>query len=157
MTTEEYFISVFCKENWHGRKYYPWLREMLNRADPVFRKVTYHRITGIKETEWRRVNCTTEMVLVLSQIIYWNSPDAAGGSRLRVEKEGEIWLAKSATEWAEECGITVQSARDALMRLEVFGLIRLSILHFRGHPTKHIILDKDTLARMVYAYRQPPT
>jgi len=157
MNSEEYVINVFAAENWHGRKYFPWLREMLDRQEPVWHEVAryYKDKPKEKEKEWRIIRCTTEMVLVLSQIIYWNLPDAAGQTRLRVIKEGETWLAKSATEWAQECGITVRSAREAVSRLELFGLIRLNTLHFRGHPTNHIILDIDALARMVYAYRNP--
>jgi hypothetical protein len=153
MTVEDSFVSVFAYEGRHARKYFPWLREMLDRLEPVWHEVTHYHKGKPRETEWRIVRCTTDMVLVLSQIIYWNLPDAAGESRLRVEKEGEIWLAKSATEWAKECGIPIHAARDAIDRLELFGVIRVSTLHFRGHPTKHVILNKDLLMEMVGAYR----
>lgn len=145
MSISEALIRFFGSDGSSGRKYYPWLRTAIDEMEPAYRTETYYRITGDKIQGRVRITCTTEMVLVLSQIIYWNLPSAEGMSRLRVERDGEVWLAKSSREWASECGIPFQAAKDAVKRLELLGLIRLSIRHFRGHPTKHIILNVEAL------------
>ena len=44
--------------------------------------------------------------LMLSQIIYWHLPSSEGKTRLRIVRDGYFWLAKSHTEWWDECRLT---------------------------------------------------
>ena len=51
--------------------------------------------------------------LVLSQIVYWHLPNREGKARLRVEREGDLWLAKARAEWWDECRISPKQADRA--------------------------------------------
>jgi hypothetical protein len=81
--------------------------------------------------------------LMLSQIIYWHLPNDEGRSRLRVFKDGYWWLAKSHTEWWDECRLTVDQARRAVKILQEKNLIVTALKQFNGAPTVHIRLDQE--------------
>lgn len=81
--------------------------------------------------------------LLLSQIIYWHLPDKYGNSKLRVERDGYLWLAKSAKDWWSEIRLTEYQARRALSVLEKKGLIVTEVHKFNGVPTKHIRISDD--------------
>jgi flagellar motor protein MotB len=81
--------------------------------------------------------------LMLSQIIYWHLPNSEGRTRLRVIKDGHLWLAKSHTEWWEECRLTVDQARRALKILQDKSLVVTALKRFNGAPTVHIRMDQE--------------
>jgi hypothetical protein len=81
--------------------------------------------------------------LMLSQIIYWHLPDHTGASKLRVEREGYLWLVKRRTDWWEECRISPKQADRALAQLEQLRLVETTLAKFDGAPMKHIRLVPD--------------
>ena len=82
--------------------------------------------------------------LVLSQIVYWHLPNREGKARLRVEREGELWLAKARAEWWDECRISPKQADRALDVLQARGLIEVRLFKFGPAPTKHIRIRRDS-------------
>ncbi len=85
--------------------------------------------------------------VVLSQIVYWHLPSRAGKPRLQVEREGELWLAKSRSDWWEECRISPKQADRALEVLEERGLIEVKLFKFGAAPTKHIRILHESFLR----------
>lgn len=81
--------------------------------------------------------------LLLSQIRYWFTPDRNGKTKLRVHKDGKLWLAKSDKDWYEECRITEKQARRARGILEDLGLITTRVYRFNNVPTTHILLNTE--------------
>lgn len=44
--------------------------------------------------------------MLLSQMVYWSSPNEKGKIRLRVEHDGHLWVSKSRREWYDELRLT---------------------------------------------------
>src|SRR5882724_4269271 len=78
--------------------------------------------------------------LMLSQIVYWYSPDRHGNSKLRVFKYGQWWLAKSHRDWEEELGITQKQTSRCLQVLRHHGLITTRVCKFSNQTVTHIHL-----------------
>lgn len=91
------------------------------------------------------VDMTGDLVtgLLLSQIVYWHLPDSRQKTRLRVEKDGHLWLVKARHEWWEECRLTPRQVDRALRNLQKLGLIVTRRFRFNGAPTLHIRLDRE--------------
>ena len=81
--------------------------------------------------------------VMLSQIIYWNLPDKAGKTKLRVQKDGEFWLAKTNKDWYDEIAMTEQVAGRARRRLAKLGFIESRVYRFDGLATSHIRIKWD--------------
>jgi hypothetical protein len=81
--------------------------------------------------------------LVLSQIVYWHLPNREGKARLRVEREGELWLAKARADWWDECRISPKQADRALNALKAQGLIEVKLFKFGSAPTKHVRILRE--------------
>ena len=79
--------------------------------------------------------------VLLSQLVYWHSPDDKGRSRLRVHKDGHWWVAKKREDWWDECRLTPKQFDRAAQVLEKLGLIVLKTFRFNGSPTKHIRIN----------------
>ena len=86
------------------------------------------------------VDMTGDLIagLLLSQILYWNLPDDAGKTRLRVERDGKLWLVKSHDDWWSEIRISPKQAKRALALLEDLGLIAREYHRFNGLRMTHI-------------------
>lgn len=78
--------------------------------------------------------------LVLSQIIYWHLPDKYGQTKLRVNRDGELWVAKARSEWWDEIRIGPRQFDRAIHILEGLGLVASSLHRFNGKPTIHVRL-----------------
>lgn len=61
--------------------------------------------------------------VLLSQIIYWCLPDQEGKHKMRVQKEGQFWIAKNRDEWYSKTRLTPERTDRALAVLEKAGLI----------------------------------
>jgi hypothetical protein len=85
--------------------------------------------------------------VLLSQILYWHLPTTNGSDKLRVEHDGELWLAKGRAEWWDECCITPKQFDRASEQLEARGLIAMTVKRFNGNPTKHIRICWDNFLR----------
>ncbi|MBI4321874.1 MAG: hypothetical protein HY675_25550 [Chloroflexi bacterium] len=81
--------------------------------------------------------------VVLSQIVYYYLPGRDGGSKLRVEREGHLWLAKRRTDWWDECRVTAKQADRAILLLEKMGLVETRLWKFDGAPVTHVRLMTD--------------
>lgn len=76
--------------------------------------------------------------ILCSQIHYWYSSAKNGNSKLRVQKNGKFWIAKSRLEWSEETGLTDSQVKRGLNVLEREGVIEKIVKPFNGAPTAHI-------------------
>lgn len=76
--------------------------------------------------------------LLMSQIHYWYMPSKdTGKSKLKVLKLGKWWLAKSATDWWDECRLTKKQVFAAVNLLSDKGLISYEVFRFNNQPTRH--------------------
>lgn len=87
--------------------------------------------------------------LLLGQIVYWNLPNENGKSKLRVYKEGEMWLAKGREDWWEEIRITPKQFDRALNILKEKGFVTVKKFRFNGSPMLHIKLEVEQVTESV--------
>jgi hypothetical protein len=92
--------------------------------------------------------------ILLSQIIYWYLPDQEGKTKLRVEKDGQLWLVKGREDWWEECRISPKQFDRAIAILQKKGLVEKKIFKFNGNPTTHIRLNFDVLIQYLSVFTQ---
>jgi hypothetical protein len=93
------------------------------------------------------VDMTGDLIagLMLSQIVYWHLPSKHNGkSKLRIVRDGKMWLAKRREDWWDEIRISPAQADRALKILEECGLVETALFRFGGSPTKHIHLNTET-------------
>lgn len=64
-------------------------------------------------------------------------------SKLRVRREGKLWLAKDNAGWLEECGLTRQMLRTAEAKLITMGLLEKKVWKFSATPTGHYHLSLE--------------
>lgn len=97
------------------------------------------------------VDITGDLItgLILSQIMYWYTPDSEGKTKLRVKKKGELWLAKSRTDWYKELRVSPKLADKAIKRLLELGLIEKKLFKFCGTPTVHIRINTDEINKKI--------
>lgn len=87
--------------------------------------------------------------ILLSQIIYWNLPNDKGQTKLKVEKDGKLWLAKSRQEWWEEIRISPKQFDNAIKKLECKNIVETKLFKFNGAPTKHISLNEKVILQLI--------
>jgi hypothetical protein len=87
--------------------------------------------------------------LLLSQIVYWNLPGKDGRSKLRVQKENKLWLARKHSEWHTEIRMSEDQVRRALKVLQALQLVEVKLFKFDGAPTNHICLNRNVLAHAI--------
>lgn len=106
----------------------------------------------LKAMEQQRVNfemtyvdMTGDLIsgLLLSQIVYWFTPDKNGKSKLRVTYKGKKALAKSRNEWFEEIRITEKQYDKAIKRLEELKIVEVVNSMFNAKRTPFIMLNDD--------------
>jgi hypothetical protein len=73
----------------------------------------------------------------LSQLIYWHLPTKQG-VKLRVQRDGAMWIAKSLDEWWGECRVTRKQAMRCINDLEERGLIEKRNWRFNGLRMMHL-------------------
>lgn len=76
--------------------------------------------------------------ILLSQLNYWYKPDKLGKPKLKVMKNGMFWLAKSAPDFEQECGLSKKRVCTAIKILIDAGIIEVEVFKFNGTPTRHI-------------------
>lgn len=79
--------------------------------------------------------------ILLGQIVYWNLPNENGHSKLKVMKDGEMWLAKGRSDWWDEIRISPKQFDRALKILQEKGFVESKRFKFNGAPTVHIKLN----------------
>lgn len=75
---------------------------------------------------------------LLGQILYWFEPDKKGNTKLRVVKDGLLWLVKERSDWHDEIRITAKQYDRAAKILESKNLIIRKRYKFNGQPLIHI-------------------
>ena len=86
--------------------------------------------------------------VLLSQVVFWFLPSQQG-SKLRVEHDGALWLAKGRADWWDECRLTPKQYDRAITVLRNAGLVETRLFKFAGVPTVHIWLDVSALMERV--------
>src|SRR5690625_1801093 len=83
--------------------------------------------------------------VLLSQIVYWHLPSKeTGKTKLRVKKDGHLWIAKGRSDWWDEIRITGKQFDRASNILVKKGLIEKKTFKFNGSPTIHTRLIWET-------------
>jgi hypothetical protein len=85
--------------------------------------------------------------IMLSQIVYWHLPSRDGRTRLRVKRDGHLWLAKGRADWWAECRVSPKQADRALALLAEQGLVEVRLFRFAGAPTKHVRIVPEAFLR----------
>lgn len=85
---------------------------------------------------------------LLSQIVYWFKPGKSGKTKLRVRREGCLWLAKRRQDWAVECGLSPRRYDTAVSKLISAGVVKKEVWRFAGSPTVHLHLVKARLSHL---------
>ncbi|MBA4544612.1 hypothetical protein H1164_17430 [Thermoactinomyces daqus] len=91
---------------------------------------------------------------LLSQIIYWFTPDQNGRRKVKVFKDGQYWIAKSQDDWFDEIRITAKQYRTAIKKLEDRNLIIKKIFKFDGSPTTHIRPNYPVLRQEIEKWKK---
>lgn len=113
-----------------------WLASELTQLDVISVKRIYIDINGGNVFDG----------LMFSQIMYWHGLNKETKKpRMTIEREGELWLAKSYDDWMEECRINKHTARQCIDRIAERGLIIKRLWKFDGTPTVHIRIDWNVL------------
>ena len=88
--------------------------------------------------------------ILLSQLVYWHLPSKKNRlPKVRVFKDGKMWIAKTREEWWEECRLSDWQVRRSIKTLKNKGIIEKKIFNFDGKPTTHIHLKLDNLYPMI--------
>lgn len=111
--------------------------------EEVRRKVEYAYAHEFNHTLHCYIDITGDLIAgtLLSQILYWFSPNKSGQSRLRVVKDGRRWLAKSRNEWYSEIRISAKQYDRAIKILQDKNFVEVKIFKFNGVPTTHITVN----------------
>lgn len=94
--------------------------------------------------------------LVLSQIVYWHIPNKQGLSKLRIQKEGDWWIACTRAEWWESTRLTPRQIDRVLQILEDKHLIVKKVFKFAGSPTVHVRINHDVFVMSHNSYIANP-
>lgn len=81
--------------------------------------------------------------LLLSQIIYWFSPDKNGKLRTRVTYKGKRVIAKNRDGWYEEVRITPRQYDRSIKILQDLNIVQIKNSMFNGKRTPFIMLNED--------------
>lgn len=81
--------------------------------------------------------------ILLSELVYWHLPNKSGQTKLRIERDGYLWIAVQRNEWWERIRFTPNQADYAIRKLAERGLIVRALYKFSGVPTVHLRLDLD--------------
>jgi hypothetical protein len=76
--------------------------------------------------------------VLLSQIMYWHLPGNDTPTRLTVEHEGHLWLAKKRHDWWDEICMLPKQFDRTVKTLEKRHLVKTKLFRFDGSPTKHL-------------------
>jgi hypothetical protein len=86
---------------------------------------------------------------LFSQIVYWHSPTKSGASKLRVQRDGQMWVAKTREDWMAECGLTEWTFRSSVKKLKDLGVVETVVKKFAGNPTIHLRLIEGRLSELL--------
>jgi hypothetical protein len=98
------------------------------------------------------IDITEDLVagILLSQIVYWHLPSQRSGQpKLKVQKDGKLWLAKGRGDWWNECRITPKQFDRAINLLAEKGIVEKKAFKFDGSPTIHVRLISEALMHYI--------
>lgn len=87
--------------------------------------------------------------VLLSQLIFWHLPAKDGGTKLKVEKEGYMWVRKKREDWWEECRLSPRQFDRSSIILKDLGLVDIQNFTHEGRNTKHIRLLTDNVIKAI--------
>ena len=111
------------------------------------------KFLALKSVEQQRINFEMTYVdmaggdliagLLLSQIIYWFTPNKHGKSKIKASYKGRPALAKSRDEWYKEIRITPKQYDRAIDILKDKGFVDVKNSMFNSKKTPFIMLNED--------------
>lgn len=84
--------------------------------------------------------------VILWHIVFWHLPNKDGRSKLRVEKNGNLWLAMPRSDWSSKFQINPRKADRAISSLVDDGLVEKTSAMFDGKRTTLLSLLRDNFA-----------
>ena len=113
--------------------------EFLRLEQPVIRtRKIYVDLTGDLLT-----------AILLSHIIDWHQMDRDGSTRLQVQRDGQLWLARTQKQWSAEIRLSEKQVHRCLGVLTGLGLIEQRIFKFNNAPIGHVRIVWDVLQAKV--------
>ena len=92
--------------------------------------------------------------VMFSQIMFWHGRNKETGERrMKIQKQGHLWLAKKYSDWLEECGINEHTAKKCITRIKKRGLIVTKLWKFNNTPVLHMRIDWDEFERRIMSNR----
>lgn len=86
--------------------------------------------------------------VLLSQIIYWHLPSKKEGlTKLRVKRDGHLWLAKTYEAFEDETGINKRRAERAYSVLVKCGLIEKHVWKFAAKNAVHVRIRRKAFLK----------
>lgn len=79
--------------------------------------------------------------ILLSQIVFWYLPKKDGSDKLRIEHDGQQWIANTRDDWWDQVRLKPRQFDRAAGILETRGLITKGLYKFKGNPTVHVRLN----------------
>jgi len=77
--------------------------------------------------------------LLMSQIRYWHKASLkTGKTKLRIVKDGVLWIAKKREDWWTEVRLTPKQVDRSLKVLVDLGFVEKKVFKFNGDPTLHV-------------------
>jgi hypothetical protein len=78
--------------------------------------------------------------IMLSRIVYYYLPGKDGNSRLRVNHQNRLWIAKGRDEWEKEICLTPKQVDRSVKILRDLNLVDKATFKFNGTPKMHVRL-----------------
>jgi hypothetical protein len=101
-------------------------------------------------TAYMDVAPSLNAAVLLAQLVCWHGVSEKDGRlRLRVERDGYVWLAKMHDEWWCEIRLTATQVRRAMKQLEELGVVETRAWMFGGLRTLHIRLVPEVLMPLI--------
>jgi hypothetical protein len=93
------------------------------------------------------MNGNVYAAMLLAQIVYWHGKDDKGKTRLKVKRDGHMWLAKEYGDWWDECRIKESTAKKHINQMVEDGILIKANFRFYGLKTTHIRINWDVFKK----------
>ena len=87
--------------------------------------------------------------VLLSQVVYWFRPGPGGHLKVKVERDGRFWIAKTQSEWCQEVRIGLKTFIRSMDKLLQLGVVVSKIYQYGNRPVLHVGLNLDVLIGLV--------
>lgn len=117
-----------------------------------FNKFLQWEITTRDTIDFKKtyVDMTGDLIagLLLSQIVFWHLPTKQGRTKLRVKKDGHLWIAKQRDDWWDEVRIRPKRFDRACDILVKKGIIVKAYYRFNGLRMMHLRIDHSVFMEL---------